>query len=112
MTISDAQLNQLYKVQLHDHLDGGIRAQTVIELAQEYGVVLPSSNAEKLSEWFYAESTARSLDRCLAAFSVSCSVMQTEAALERVAFEMMEDMANENVVYIETRFCRLIVLKL
>ena len=105
MTISDAQLNQLYKVQLHDHLDGGIRAQTVIELAQEYGVVLPSSNAEKLSEWFYAESTARSLDRCLAAFSVSCSVMQTEAALERVAFEMMEDMANENVVYIETRFC-------
>ena len=105
MTLTLSEIKQLPKVQLHDHLDGGVRPQTIVDLARQQQIRLPSTNADELAHWFYQESTAKDLQRCLAAFAISCSVMQTESALERIAYEMIEDMFNDNVRYIETRFC-------
>jgi adenosine deaminase len=105
MTIKLDDIRQIPKVLLHDHLDGGIRAQTIIDLAYEMNIALPENNAAKLSQWFYTESTAHDLKRCLDSFSVSCSVMQTENALERIAYETVADLAADGIVYFETRFC-------
>lgn len=93
------------KVVLHDHLDGGLRAKTIVELANQQKIDLPFTEPERLAEWFYTESIAKDLFRCLNAFTVSCSVMQTSESLQRVAYEMMADFASENVIYLETRFC-------
>ena len=93
------------KVQLHDHLDGGLRPQTVIELAEasEYRG-LPTRDAEKLAQWFHQGAYRGSLVEYLQGFQQTVAVMQTESALERVAYEMMEDMREDGVLYIETRF--------
>ena len=100
--LSLKELNQLPKIQLHDHLDGGLRPQTIIELAKINNIQLPASCATERGNWFYRESTSKDLNRCLDAFAISCSVMQTADGLERVAYEMMEDMARDNIIYIET----------
>ncbi len=98
-------LQKLPKVLLHDHLDGGVRPQTVIELAKEQRYdKLPTKNAKELDEWFQRGAQRGSLPLFLEGFEHTCGVMQTEEALERVAYEMMEDMKNDGVVYIETRF--------
>ena len=105
MQLSLNELIKLPKVQLHDHLDGGLRPQTIIELAKKYNLQLPATDAKTLGAWFYQESTANGLTRCLNAFAVCGSVMQTEEALERISFEMLEDLANDKIIYAETRFC-------
>ncbi len=98
-------LRSLPKVLLHDHLDGGVRPQTVIDLAKEQQYKkLPTTNARELAEWFHRGATRGSLPLFLEGFAHTCGVMQTEDALERVAYEMMEDMKNDGVVYVETRF--------
>ena len=98
-------LRTLPKVLLHDHLDGGVRPKTVIELAKEYKYKkLPTNNSKELAEWFHRGATRGSLPLFLEGFEHTCGVMQTEEALERVAYEMMEDMKNDGVVYVETRF--------
>ncbi len=98
-------IRTLPKVLLHDHLDGGLRAKTVIELAEETGYKkLPTSDPEKLAEWFHRGANRGSLPLFLEGFEHTCGVMQTEEALERVAFEMIEDMKGDGVVYVETRF--------
>ncbi|MCI0706087.1 MAG: adenosine deaminase [Ignavibacteriae bacterium] len=98
-------LRSLPKVLLHDHLDGGLRPQTVIDLAKEYKYKkLPMMDAGELAEWFHRGANRGSLPLFLEGFEHTCGVMQTEESLERVAYEMMEDMKNDGVVYVETRF--------
>lgn len=105
MKLSEKFIRTLPKVLLHDHLDGGLRPQTVIELAKDTGYnKLPTDDPGELAEWFHRGAQRGSLPLYLEGFAHTCGVMQTEEALERVAYEMMEDMYNDGVVYVETRF--------
>jgi len=93
------------KVLLHDHLDGGLRPQTVIELANEAKYnKLPTKDPAELAEWFHRGANKGNLVEYLQGFEHTCAVMQTKENLERVAYEMMEDMRNDGVSYVETRF--------
>ena len=93
------------KVLLHDHLDGGLRPQTVIDLAKELKYSkLPTKDAGELSEWFHRGANKGNLVEYLQGFEHTCAVMQTKEALKQVAYEMMEDMKNDGVCYVETRF--------
>jgi adenosine deaminase len=105
MKLTEKFIRTLPKVLLHDHLDGGLRPETVIELAKDIGYKkLPTEDPGELAEWFHRGARRGSLPLYLEGFAHTCGVMQTEEALERVAYEMMEDMYNDNVVYVETRF--------
>jgi adenosine deaminase len=104
MTVSLEVLRAFPKVSLHDHLDGGLRPQTVLELAAEMGHELPSDNADGLARWFREAAGSGSLERYLATFEHTVAVMQTEAALRRVAREFVEDLAADGVVYGEARW--------
>lgn len=98
-------LRALPKVLLHEHLDGGLRPTTIIELARDSGYTrLPSQNPDDLAHWFHRGANRGSLPLYLEGFAHTCGVMQTEEALERVAYEFLEDMKNDGVVYVETRF--------
>ena len=93
------------KVLLHDHLDGGLRPSTVIELANELKYTkLPTKDPGELGEWFHQGANKGNLVEYLQGFEHTCAVMQTKEALSRVAYEMMEDMKNDGVCYVETRF--------
>lgn len=104
MTLDPAVIRSLPKVVLHDHLDGGLRPATLIELAQQCGHELPSTDPDALASWFTTAANADSLERYLECFRHTCAVMQTAAAVERVAKEAVEDLAADNVVYAELRF--------
>lgn len=105
MKLSEKLIHSIPKVLLHDHLDGGVRPQTIIELARDRGYdKLPTEDPGELSEWFHRGAKRGSLPLYLEGFAHTCGVMQTEEALERVAYEMMEDMWADGVVYVETRF--------
>ena len=105
MKFDRAILQSLPKVLLHDHLDGGVRPQTVIELAKDVGYKnLPTTEPGELATWFHRGATRGSLPLFLEGFEHTCGVMQTEESLERVAYEMLEDMKRDGVVYVETRF--------
>lgn len=102
---SEDFLRSLPKVLLHEHLDGGLRPQTVIDLAVENGYTgLPSSHPDELAAWFHRGAQRGSLPEYLEGFMHTCGVMQTRAAIERVAFEFIEDMYHDGVVYAECRF--------
>jgi adenosine deaminase len=92
------------KVELHDHLDGGLRCSTIIELAAKEHITLPETDPEKLQAWFIRGGEEKSLELYLRSFAITTSLMQSEEALERIAFEAIEDLAKENVVYAEIRF--------
>ncbi len=105
MKLTETFIRTLPKVVLHDHLDGGLRPETVIELAKDIRYKkLPTADPGELREWFYRGAVRGSLPLYLEGFNHTTGVMQTEEALERVAYEMMEDMHKDGVVYIETRF--------
>jgi adenosine deaminase len=92
-------------VLLHDHLDGGLRPATIIELARECGYTnLPSTDAEALGRWFFDAADSGSLERYLETFSHTLAVMQTRAGLHRVASECAQDLGADGVVYAEVRF--------
>lgn len=98
-------IRRVPKVLLHDHLDGGLRPRTIIELADECGYDgLPEGGPQELAEWFYRGADRGNLPQYLEGFRHTIAVMQTEDALERVAYEFMQDMAEDNVVYAEVRF--------
>jgi adenosine deaminase len=92
------------KVLLHDHLDGGLRPQTVLELAADVGHKLPAREATKLASWFAEASHSGSLVRYLETFEHTLAVMQTPDAIVRVAAECVEDLAADGVVYAEVRY--------
>jgi adenosine deaminase len=105
MRLTEKFLQTIPKVVLHDHLDGGLRPQTIVDLARENGYSkLPTLDAAELQEWFHRGARRGSLPLYLEGFAHTCGVMQTEESLERVAYEMMEDMFRDGVVYVETRF--------
>ena len=93
------------KVLLHDHLDGGPRPRTIIELARDAGYGgLPTTDAGELQAWFERGADRKSLELYLDGFAHTVGVMQTPDALERVAAECAEDFADEGIVYAEVRF--------
>src|SRR5215468_8657030 len=92
------------KALLHDHLDGGLRPASVVELADEIGHRLPAHDAESLAAWFTAAAASGSLERYLETFAHTVGVMQTSEALYRVARECALDLAADGVVYAEVRF--------
>lgn len=98
-------LKSLPKVLLHEHLDGVLRPATVIELAKNIGYrQLPTQNPGDLAGWFHQGANQGSLPKYLEGFAHTIAVMQTEEALERVAYEQAEDLSRDGVVYFETRF--------
>ncbi len=93
------------KVLLHDHLDGGLRPATVVDLAAETGYEgLPSTDVEALGRWFVEAASSGSLEDYLETFAHTVGVMQTAEALRRVAAECAEDLAADGVVYAEVRY--------
>ncbi len=105
MRLTDRFIASLPKVLLHDHLDGGLRPKTIVELARDAGYAkLPTTDPGELAEWFHRGARRGSLPLYLEGFAHTCGVMQSDEALERAAYEMMEDMRTDGVVYVETRF--------
>jgi adenosine deaminase len=103
--MSTDELRLAPKVLLHDHLDGGLRPRTIIELAQECGYDgLPASESEALGTWFRESADSGSLPRYLETFDHTLAVMQTREGLFRVASECAQDLAADGVVYAESRY--------
>lgn len=98
------QVQAAPKVLLHDHLDGGLRPQTIVELAAEVGHQLPADDAESLGRWFAESADSGSLVRYLETFDHTVAVMQNGPAIARVARECVEDLAADGVVYAEVRY--------
>jgi len=92
------------KALLHDHLDGGLRPATIVELAAEVDHTLPTTDPEELGRWFVESADSGSLERYLETFDHTVAVMQTPASLHRVAAECALDLAADGVVYAEVRF--------
>lgn len=103
-TAPDFDLRDLPKVSLHDHLDGGLRPATIIELAAAVGHDLPSTDPVALGQWFRDSADSGSLVRYLETFDHTIAVMQTREGLIRVAKEFVEDLADDGVVYGEVRW--------
>lgn len=100
----DVDATALPKVSLHDHLDGGLRPATILELAAEVGIGSPASDAVGLATWFHERADSGSLVEYLRTFAVTTAVMQTVPALERVAREFVLDLAADGVLYGEVRW--------
>lgn len=109
---TDIDIQNLPKVSLHDHLDGGLRPDTIIELAEADGVTLPMdpetshpmSQPDRLGQWFADQSNSGSLVEYLKTFDVTTQVMQTKQSLQRVAREYVADLAEDGVIYGEVRW--------
>ncbi|MFM6967684.1 MAG: adenosine deaminase [Microbacteriaceae bacterium] len=99
---TDIVIEDLPKVSLHDHLDGGVRPATIVELAGEAGIQLPATEA--LGEWFRTQADSGSLVDYLQTFDVTLAVMQTAENLERIAREFVLDLAADGVIYGEIRW--------
>src|SRR3954468_12886028 len=92
------------KALLHDHLDGGLRPATVVDLAREYGHQLPTEDVDELTQWFRRGADRKSLELYLETFQHTFGVMQHYDAIVRVAAECAEDLAADGVVYAEVRY--------
>ncbi|MEY4043072.1 MAG: hypothetical protein RL529_639 [Actinomycetota bacterium] len=97
-------IQALPKISLHDHLDGGLRPQTIIELADAVGHKLPADNAKDLKDWFETSANSGSLVKYLETFDHTTAVMQTREGLQRVAREFVHDLAEDGVIYGEVRW--------
>ncbi len=110
MDITREFLHEIPKTDLHVHLDGSLRLSTILELADKQGVELPNgaNTEEELADEIHMGEVCEDLDDYLKAFDVTLSVLQTEEALYRAAFELGEDAAKENVRYMEVRYSPLL----
>jgi len=97
-------IQSLPKISLHDHLDGGLRPQTIVELSESIGHKLPRNNASELAIWFSEQCNSGSLVKYLETFEHTVPVMQNHEGLERVAYEAVLDLAREGVIYAELRW--------
>ena len=114
MDLTPALIGALPKVALHDHLDGGVRAATVLELSRELDSTLPwadaadgaaaESDVRAVADWFHTAADSGSLPAYLSTFERTLAVMQTAPQLRRIAREFVEDMVADGVVYAETRW--------
>lgn len=105
MKLDRSTLKSLPKVLLHEHLDGVLRPQSVIDLARDTGYAeLPTEDPDELAKWFHVGANKGSLPEYLRGFAHTIAVMQTEEALERVAYEQADDLAHDGVIYFESRF--------
>src|SRR5690242_10786160 len=102
--LDEASIRRAPKVLLHDHLDGGVRPSTVLEIANQIGHALPADDEQTLSRWFREASSSGSLERYLETFVHTVAIMQTRDGLARVAREAAEDLAADGVVYAEVRW--------
>ena len=102
LSIFSSKLRQLPKAELHCHLDGSVRPSTLVELARDHRIKLPKATPEELAEYMRVDD-AQTLEDYLRRFDVTISVMQSAEALERIAYELAEDAADEGVRYIEVR---------
>ncbi len=102
--LEGVSIRSLPKVSLHDHLDGALRPQTIIELADEIGLEVPTAESEALADWFEDQSDSGSLVEYLKTFDLTTAVMQTADGLRRVAREFVEDLADDGVIYGEVRW--------
>lgn len=102
--LTESLLRQLPKVELHCHLDGSVRVETVLELAEQQKVTLPSDDPAELTRLMQPGFDCKSLVEYLKPFEITLSVLQQPEALTRVAYELIEDVAKENVRYIEVRY--------
>ncbi len=99
------EIRKAPKALLHDHLDGGLRPATIVDLAEATGYTrLPTTDPDELAQWFVESAASGSLERYLETFQHTVGVMQTPEALHRVAAECALDLANDGVVYAEVRF--------
>lgn len=104
MAITRELLHRLPKTDLHVHLDGSLRAETMLELASDIGVALPANDADSLRAYMHVSEVGDLVDY-LKRFEITLALMQTETSLERIAYELAADAAAENVRYMEVRFC-------
>ncbi|BDZ61782.1 hypothetical protein GCM10025873_15730 [Demequina sediminis] len=104
MTLTPNEILALPKVVLHDHLDGGLRPSTLIELAAEIGHELPSTDPDELARIFSDNADAGDLVRYLEAFAHTTAVMQSADNLRRIAREAVVDLAADGVIYAELRY--------
>src|ERR1700752_1622146 len=105
LKLNHGVLQSLPKVLLHEHLDGVLRPETIIELAKSTKYEqLPTDDPVELARWFHQGANQGSLPKYLEGFAHTIAVMQTEEALERVAYEQAQDLSGDGVVYFETRF--------
>jgi adenosine deaminase len=104
MTLSLDDARHLPKVLLHDHLDGGVRVDTVLELSGDIGWTLPTADPDDLQAWFTRGAETGDLLQYLATFEHTLAVMQTAEHIERIAYEAVVDLAADGVVYAEIRF--------
>ncbi|MFI5372341.1 MAG: adenosine deaminase, partial [Candidatus Eisenbacteria bacterium] len=104
MRLSTHVIQRLPKSDIHCHLDGCLRPRTVLELAQAQGVRLPTRKLPELTRLLQAGKRTRNLADYLKIFDLTLSVMQDRDALHRVAYELAEDAAAENVKHLEVRF--------
>lgn len=97
-------IHKLPKTDLHVHLDGSLRLSTLIDLAKQQNVKLPTTNEAELKKIVSCTDECKSLEQYLVGFDITLSVLQTEDALTRVAYELAEDAAAENIRYMEVRY--------
>ncbi len=102
--LSEDLVRAVPKVLLHDHLDGGLRPATIVELAREAGHTLPADDPDSLGRWFTESADSGSLVRYLETFDHTVAVMQRADHITRIARECVEDLAADGVVYAEVRY--------
>jgi adenosine deaminase len=109
--VTEETLRKLPKTELHCHLDGSLRVETILELAEQQQVKLPADDPDKLRQLVVVPEECKSLVDYLKAFDITLSVLQEPDALARVAYELVEDCAKENVRYLEVRYSPILHMK-